>query len=736
MQARDPTLTDDASVSRSPLAGVMARLPTSERDLRLFSGFLLWMSPTVAIVAASFVPALAPADVNFWRLVLGVPAASIAIAHLVLFPRFSAATQDRLMVVSATFGTLVCLPLLNITPATWAIEMNLLLPVTWAGYFLGRRGLAWICALATGVAISPLVYRLDTAGEISAAQVTVLIPVIWAVAIGLRFQKQGINAALERVRELGYRDPLTGLANRRALTERFETLAGQAGTGRFTLLLADLDNFKAANTHYGHLGGDHALKTVAYHLQRAAGRDHLVARIGGDEFAVLVPGAKGRARDELATFYRQAVVAANADLGLPGISADASVGSAVFPEHGSTLDDLLTQADRTMYEEKATHERASVEHATPRAMNTTWASPRRGERSAPSAPGPIGRFWRSRPLFARFAGVFAAAASLVMLLALAMPGAVVERPAPAVSLCALGVLSGVLLLASHARHRDRAHLVFDVAGLVWIGVMIYLTGGVFSPALPLMLAFAVYQAWFWSVRSIGWRLLGAGAVFASPVLYDPALARGSWEVATSVVYSGFAMTATLAACFAVNTSVLLRTRRQSRQLALTDPLTGMSNRRAFSERLEAELACAPTSSDTQLAVVMIDLDNFKQVNTELGHRSGDKLLREIADALKVVARSTDFVARVGGDEFAAVLPRAGVDGARALAERFVAAVAIASEPLARTDSVRVTASAGFALYPLHGASLDELMRAADDALMSVKRDGKAGARVSNVVMGI
>ncbi len=178
-----------------------------------------------------------------------------------------------------------------------------------------------------------------------------------------------------------------------------------------------------------------------------------------------------------------------------------------------------------------------------------------------------------------------------------------------------------------------------------------------------------------------------------------------------------------------NRFMLTRLQRDAERLALSDPLTGISNRRCFNryvqEQLDAELP-------SEFAIVMIDLDNFKRVNSEHGHRVGDQVLRAIADSLDAVAREDDCIARVGGDEFAAVLPGVEVDGARALAERFVRAVSETPEA-ARSG---VGASAGFALFPLHGQTLDQLVFTADSALMAVKATGKGSARVARIVSAV
>ena len=108
------------------------------------------------------------------------------------------------------------------------------------------------------------------------------------------------------------------------------------------------------------------------------------------------------------------------------------------------------------------------------------------------------------------------------------------------------------------------------------------------------------------------------------------------------------------------------------------------------------------------------------------------MLKAIARSLQAASRDGDCIARVGGDEFAAVIGGVGVDAARRLAERFVRADA--ETDLARENDVG--ASAGFALHPLHGDSLDELVFTADHALMAVKASGKGSARVARIVSAV
>jgi diguanylate cyclase (GGDEF)-like protein len=164
--------------------------------------------------------------------------------------------------------------------------------------------------------------------------------------------------------------------------------------------------------------------------------------------------------------------------------------------------------------------------------------------------------------------------------------------------------------------------------------------------------------------------------------------------------------------------------RRLAEEAETDPLTGVGNRRRASRALAAALNRADRYGEP-VAVLLIDLDHFKQVNDDLGHEVGDALLRRVGELLHAEARSYDTVARIGGDEFVVVCPTTDTFGGRAMAERLrrlVREVAAEVLPAGR----EVTASIGIAVHPLAGGTGEELLRAADAALYEVKRAGRDG----------
>jgi diguanylate cyclase (GGDEF)-like protein len=154
--------------------------------------------------------------------------------------------------------------------------------------------------------------------------------------------------------------------------------------------------------------------------------------------------------------------------------------------------------------------------------------------------------------------------------------------------------------------------------------------------------------------------------------------------------------------------------------AATDGLTGLPNKRAVTDALKRTFAQA-TTMQVPLALLLLDLDHFKQVNDQRGHPVGDQILANVGATLRSVLRARDFAGRNGGEEFAVLLPDTGIAAALEIAERVRVAVAEISLP--GTD-VSVTASIGVAVFPDHAGTPDRLERLADAALYLAKRQGR------------
>jgi two-component system cell cycle response regulator len=166
------------------------------------------------------------------------------------------------------------------------------------------------------------------------------------------------------------------------------------------------------------------------------------------------------------------------------------------------------------------------------------------------------------------------------------------------------------------------------------------------------------------------------------------------------------------------------------QLALTDPLTQVLNRRALTERITGEMERA-LRYDSSIALLMIDIDHFKRVNDTFGHLVGDDVLRDIASLLLASVRSSDMVARYGGEEFLVVLPETEDEGAEHFANRL--RERIEEHPFAARaggEPLRLTASIGVATFPAARIeSVEDLFARADAALYRAKADGRNRVRL-------
>lgn len=167
---------------------------------------------------------------------------------------------------------------------------------------------------------------------------------------------------------------------------------------------------------------------------------------------------------------------------------------------------------------------------------------------------------------------------------------------------------------------------------------------------------------------------------------------------------------------------ITRLHEQLQEQALCDPLTGLYNRRYLDEFFARELALAQRER-SPIALALIDLDHFKQLNDEHGHLEGDDVLKGVAQHLLENLRSSDAVFRIGGEEFLLILPRVDAQEARSRLEAICRD--LAAHPLPTRGGARyVTLSAGLAMWPEQGVVLDELLQVADAALYQAKHEGR------------
>jgi diguanylate cyclase (GGDEF)-like protein len=251
------------------------------------------------------------------------------------------------------------------------------------------------------------------------------------------------------------------------------------------------------------------------------------------------------------------------------------------------------------------------------------------------------------------------------------------------------VISVVSIFAPHQPQLETEGLAFVVAGSTLL-TAILLTLGERLPSWTVHLwvaggtAIVSFGLLFNGERHGG--AAGGDEMYYLWVTLYAAYYLGRWATAGHLCLMAAAYTATLVAI---------------------DPLTGLLNRRAFAERCGHELARARRTGEA-FAALVIDLDHFKQINDRDGHAAGDEALVDLAAMLRRELREIDSVARIGGDEFAVLLPATSPAGAATAAGRL-------------RGAARVPISIGSAIYGIDGHTTEELARAADAALYEAKR---------------
>lgn len=205
--------------------------------------------------------------------------------------------------------------------------------------------LAWRLAVAPASALD------ESAAAIGALRVgVVVLSVVLALLVLLVAEERRL------VRELSIRDPLTGLPNRRLLLDRLDQATARADRGdrSLTVLFLDLDQFKPINDEHGHAAGDEVLRTIARRIEQATRASDTAARVGGDEFVVLVEDDPDEDRSPIVVARLREVVAAPIRVGGTEVRVGASVGAARHGPDGRTADELLAAADSSMYDAKRT----------------------------------------------------------------------------------------------------------------------------------------------------------------------------------------------------------------------------------------------------------------------------------------------------------------------------------------------------------------------------------------------
>ena len=280
-----------------------------------------------------------------------------------------------------------------------------------------------------------------------------------------------------------------------------------------------------------------------------------------------------------------------------------------------------------------------------------------------------------------------------------------------------------------------------VEGACLAGSMLAITYTIFSdglaavlPSLPLTFAILPFVIWaalrfrqrevatvnvFVCATAVWFTLEGRGPFAPTPLNTSLLLLLAFMS---TVVTTGLVLSAVVGER-ARAIEALKRALQNLREETIRDPLTGLYNRRFLGDYLPRELIRARRERG-RVALIMIDLDRFKQVNDTAGHAAGDLVLMEIATLLKRHIRGSDIACRYGGEEFTLVLPKATPESAHRKAEAICSAIREDRDKL-----LEVTASLGVAFFPDHAADAESLLRAADEALYEAKRKGRNRVKI-------
>lgn len=619
----------------------------------------------------------------------------------------------------------VLVPINLLTGTTNSLNGIYILSVAVAAVSLGFRGVVLTAAAATAGMFGNafLLHALEPWRTLKPAlfgvvAYTLLIALAGSVALL-------IDRILRQYYERALVDTLTGCHNhggfhvvlRRMAVPRAQPLS---------LVIVDLDHFKSVNDLYGHEVGNQVLQEIGARLSAVAPPTGVVARIGGEEFAVLLPDHTEEQAVAIADSLRRMVAAEPCILaGGASVSVTASAGVATLPPRNGNHRRLVAAADRAVY---------AAKHAGRNLTLTASSLPVASDALPPEEPVPVERInaWQTLREVLRHGihGAYLGAGpemvavetmlSRVRWGAMIWPGLLLMSRGWAALPYALGMAALAALFASvghvvsreNSPHAARAALMmrfmdatlflcaqamgqFVVRGLDHNGHIAY-------PILVASVTLGRRGAYWVS----GYAALGTLAVnlIMAPhigVTTEQALANGYLQAMIYFIVGSMGW-------------ILAGLTQESALRSVSDPLTHLKNQGFFRLRLH-ELLRANRRRPEAGALLLIDVDNLKEVNDSRGHSAGDQLLCHVAGAIRAILPSGAIAARYGGDEFAVLLPRATPEEARQFGLRLLAGLRPGDDP------ARVSIGVGRIVTEW---SAERCLEVTDAAMYQAKRCGK------------
>ncbi|MGH2906800.1 MAG: diguanylate cyclase domain-containing protein [Solirubrobacterales bacterium] len=563
----------------------------------------------------------------------------------------------------------------------------LVFSVFYAAYFMELRPVAGITAAAVCVALAPIVYAPSTTTTNAACAAFVLAAVTVTISITVFLSRQVSRQSELAVKQLAWADPLTGVANLRAF-ERFTEYLSRDPLREFSVVMVDMNGLRGANASFGFDAGDDMLVRLSRLLLEASGTNDQVARIGGDEFAVVLADDSTEAVQQWRERFKRLSVGHNDVCRLRKPRISCAVGFARAPQDATTPSDLLAAADRRMYAQKAPA--VTPPHAV------EMSAPAHSERVlGESQIVSIEESATTLEDGAQAAALWALVGALTIFWT-TLPGADVPHLTATLafgSICF--VIAAFIFAARGTAFRPTSLRVSDFATLTMTAPALLITGGWKSPlAVGGLLVVAYYAQFYRGFRAVT-RIALALALYS--------VAYWSAGDPTPAAETQYVMLVTAALIVAL--LMLANGRRVDasfatiRAAASCDALTGLLNVHAFRRdvsRVASSTHGGAAPSISRPALVIADIDRFHDINSAAGHQGGDAALRAVASRIEDAAPANARVYRIAGDEFAILAHFTSEDQVDQLAAQCREILAF-TMPYGHEPELRVTASVKGAL---------------------------------------
>ncbi|MBJ7353724.1 MAG: GGDEF domain-containing protein [Thermoleophilaceae bacterium] len=675
--------------------------------LRTRTSLMLWGAALVTDAANQVSPVGFRMPTGAFWITVGLVVAALIFTALV-YPRLAGTNFMAVEQSVLTYASLVIFYQCSVTGGTNSPYLFwFILTAFYAAYLMPRSQAIANVAEFSLLAVATLLLNETNATDSTLLLLTSLVAVMWVAAISLIMQRRTENALERAVKFLALADPLTSVANLRSFEQFLEELSRRDGQ-RFAVVMADMNGLKGANAVFGHETGDGMVVRLARLMLGASGSRDQVARIGGDEFAVVLPGGREGDLIRWRKEFERAVERHNSAVRgrLPQISV--SIGGALYPEDGVTAADLLDTADRRMFEEKTPAVSPPYEIG---GLTTADAGHRFRAARFEDAPRRAVDV-NERMKFAALNWFTISA----LVLAIAHAETPFSIPVAAAICGAYGVFWGLITEYCRRSGPSRGYArAIDLATLCWALPVGWATGGASSPMqIGLLLPVAFYA-----------QTLARGQAFPRIGILLASYAITFWgfghhgpveETRFVTIVAGMLL---IIAVMQYSGGLQDKSLRVIRESATRDRLTELPNVYALRADLDDALLRHQKDQASPIpALVVLDLDNFRRANALAGHRGGDDVLRGVASRLSEVAGSSR-VYRVDGDEFALIV--LGLSGRALTTFAGRCAAAVEHDEMIGGSLIPIRGSVGSAAWTA-GRTGNELMEHAEEALRRDKAD--------------